>query len=247
MENNPHDAPNLGHAIIGFFFWPIGLLAYLLLFDTSPRRAKSIGTGVALGMFLTFLGAIWIPFAVVSGALHNIRATPSVSSSLDGSYRSSESEGTSVLSESVETPTPEIESYSSTSTPEQSNSTSDEESLRQRYNSWLQAWQSRDINRYLSFYSSGATVRDADGKPYGLNDLRTRRTKRWVNERDIKIEDLDLPSINIKGNEATLTAERNYSSNISNYSGVKTLTWEKINDEWVITKEDFKMSSSDDG
>ena len=238
---NPDDKPNFGHAVIGFFFWPIGLLAYLLLYDASPQRARSIGTGVALGMMLTFLGAFWLPFLLASGITRSYRSTSTYNSSL-----SQESKST-IADLSVATPDAVSESSIPSSddtpvAPETSEST-DEDKLRSRYSDWVKAWQDKDINSYVSFYLPEATIRDADGKPYSIDELKTRRTKRWQKERDIKIEDTDVPEINIVGDEATLTTHRNYHSNISNYSGTKTMTWRRNSSEWLIDSETFKMDS----
>ncbi len=238
----PEDRPNFGHALIGFFFWPIGLLAYLLLYDASPQRARSIGTGVALGMMLTFLGVFWLPFLLANSALQSYRSASAASSSSESSRTASTDFYSTPTPESTpKLPTPSEETP--TVAPDTS-SVTDEDAVRNRYAAWVASWQDKDIDSYLTFYASEATIRDADGKPYDVETLKTRRTKRWVKERDIKIDDIDAPEVSVSGDEATLISHRTYKSNSSNYSGTKTMTWRRSENGWLIINEVFKMDSS---
>ena len=54
------DAPNKGHAVLGFFIHLVGLILYLINKDTAPRKAKSAGKGALIGFIVsTVLGIVY--------------------------------------------------------------------------------------------------------------------------------------------------------------------------------------------
>jgi len=67
------DAPNIGFAVIGFFFPLIGLILYLTLKEETPLKAKSAGNGALAGVIVsTVLSIIYaVVFASFFSAFFN--------------------------------------------------------------------------------------------------------------------------------------------------------------------------------
>lgn len=69
-ENKPAasstDAPNMGFAVLGFFFPLIGLILYLIWRDTTPLKAKSCGKGALVGFIVSVV--FGIIYGVIIGA-----------------------------------------------------------------------------------------------------------------------------------------------------------------------------------
>ena len=58
-RNITQDAPNIGFAILGFFFPLIGLILYLVYKDNKPLQARSAGKGALIGFIVSVvLGVI---------------------------------------------------------------------------------------------------------------------------------------------------------------------------------------------
>ena len=49
------DAPSFVAALIGFLFWPGGVLIWILQHDSHPHRAASAGRGALVGLFVGFV------------------------------------------------------------------------------------------------------------------------------------------------------------------------------------------------
>ena len=66
-----NDAPNMGFAVLGFFFPLIGLILYLLHMNTAPLKAKSAGKGALAGVITSVVVSIIfvIFYVVLIGAL----------------------------------------------------------------------------------------------------------------------------------------------------------------------------------
>ena len=125
--------------------------------------------------------------------------------------------------------------------PTTGSSNDDRTEILNRYAEWQQSWQDRDVNTFLSFYDRDVRVVDADGAAYGYKTLSARRSKRWKGERNIQINDVEKPTLEIQGNEATMSAVKEYESSLSHYTGLKTLTWTKVDGQWLITNEQFEL------
>ena len=48
-NTNPQDAPNIGFAVLSFFFPLVGLILWLVWMNSSPLKAKSCGKGALVG------------------------------------------------------------------------------------------------------------------------------------------------------------------------------------------------------
>ena len=64
---DPHDAPDTGAAVLGFFIPIVGLILYLVNINTKPQYAKSAGKGALIAVIVSI--ALWIVYAVVIALL----------------------------------------------------------------------------------------------------------------------------------------------------------------------------------
>lgn len=64
-KSSVEDAPNMGFAVLGFFFPLIGLILYLVWKDSTPLRAKSAGKGALIG-FITSI-AFSLLYGIIVG------------------------------------------------------------------------------------------------------------------------------------------------------------------------------------
>ena len=55
------DAPNMGFAILGFFFPLIGLILWLIWKDQTPLKAKSCGKGALIGFIVSIVVSV-VPY-----------------------------------------------------------------------------------------------------------------------------------------------------------------------------------------
>ncbi|MCH5164207.1 MAG: zinc ribbon domain-containing protein [Clostridiales bacterium] len=70
------DAPNIGYALLGFFFPVVGLVLFLIWHDDYPLRAKSAGKGALISailmacfiIFYVVIMAIWMIAVATSAA-----------------------------------------------------------------------------------------------------------------------------------------------------------------------------------
>ena len=76
---NPNDAPNKGFAVLSFFFPLIGLILWIVWNNSSPKKAKSCGTGALIGFIsevilipaIIFLTIFLSTFSVIASNLLN--------------------------------------------------------------------------------------------------------------------------------------------------------------------------------
>ena len=53
-----NDAPNMGFAVLGFFFPIIGFILWLVMKDDTPLKAKSAGKGALIGLVVGVVSSI---------------------------------------------------------------------------------------------------------------------------------------------------------------------------------------------
>ena len=64
--NGEQDAPNMGFAVLSFFFPMIGLILWLVWKDQMPLKAKSCGKGALIGVVTNFI------LSIVIGVIYGI-------------------------------------------------------------------------------------------------------------------------------------------------------------------------------
>ena len=115
----------------------------------------------------------------------------------------------------------------------------DIQQVRSRYNEWMSAWQNRDIDSYMSYYSRGVVQKRAGKSPYGYTKQRSRMADNWAQQSYISISGNE-PDIETDGNKIVLTAEQTYDSSTWWDKGVKRLVWAKVDGDWKIVEESFR-------
>ena len=109
------------------------------------------------------------------------------------------------------------------------------------YLRWKLAWESKDLDTFMSFYAPQVVVRDADGRTFGYKALRERRRKRWAEEQFIVITDLGGVTMVPTGRQVKLTVRRIYKSTTQDYVGTKLMTWQRSGSGWRIVNESFRQ------
>ncbi|HET8693517.1 MAG TPA: TolC family outer membrane protein [Aquabacterium sp.] len=105
------------------------------------------------------------------------------------------------------------------------------ETVTHRLKDWADAWMSKDMNRYLSFY----------GKEFGPIKYTSAK---WITERrrlfdkpgPIQVELSDIKAV-AKGTSVVTTFTQVYQSPYYHDKMKKTLLWRQVNGQWVIVKE----------
>ncbi|MDE2432296.1 MAG: TolC family outer membrane protein [Burkholderiales bacterium] len=105
------------------------------------------------------------------------------------------------------------------------------ETVTHRLKDWADAWMSKDMNRYLSFY----------GKEFGPIKYTSAK---WITERrrlfdkpgPIQVELSDIKAV-AKGTSVITTFTQVYQSPYYHDKMKKTLLWRQVNGQWVIVKE----------
>lgn len=99
-------------------------------------------------------------------------------------------------------------------------------------NAWAAAWSSRDVEKYLAFYSND----------FELPKGKSRQA--WINERRARISGksrisvrIEAPHLQLDGNTATARFRQIYISDQLTDKSSKTLVIEKRNGQWRIIKE----------
>jgi ketosteroid isomerase-like protein len=126
--------------------------------------------------------------------------------------------------------------------PEVVDSTERRRHLEQRYWTWVDAWQSEDLHRYLSFYADDCEIKRTGRPSYGKATLRKRLAEDFAENSYISIESND-PDIDLTGDTATVSAWQYYDSSTWWDKGTKSLGWQYRNGDWYIIWESFSMSS----
>lgn len=111
---------------------------------------------------------------------------------------------------------------------------SDIEVVRAQVLAWGKAWQSRDIDHYMSFYSSAFRSKRLD-----YQNWRGKKAQTFKKTNDIKVEISDL-WVFIERQIATASfVQRYYSQNVLDV-GEKTLIMVLENGTWKIISEEWK-------
>jgi ketosteroid isomerase-like protein len=99
-------------------------------------------------------------------------------------------------------------------------------------NKWVKAWETQDVDKYLSFYS-----KTFKGNKNSHKDWKTSREKALVGKN--KHISINLHSIQTQKNKNLIEINfiQDYSSNRHSDTGVKELVLEKNKDDWKIVKE----------
>ncbi len=103
--------------------------------------------------------------------------------------------------------------------------------LRANIYDWGDAWHSRNIDSYMSFYSSAFGSKGLDWEGW-----RQRKTKHFQKIDDMRLEIFDL-SVFIEGNHATARFVLQYQDSKFSDVGEKTLTLVNEGDKWLIISE----------
>lgn len=97
---------------------------------------------------------------------------------------------------------------------------------------WRQAWQTKDVARYLSFYSKDFVPPARKSREAWEADRRVKLDKKG----DIQVRILN-PFFMLSGNVATVVFEQQYQSSNFSDAGGKRLEWVKEGDTWRIRHE----------
>ena len=110
----------------------------------------------------------------------------------------------------------------------------DRENVRQAIKDWLDAWQKKDINRYLSWYHPEFRYKDMDLVKYRA--YKEELTQKYDN---ISIG-VDQMKIKVEGKRAWVTFVQDYRSDQYSDYGLKTLVLYKNGNGWQIRKETWQ-------
>ena len=105
-------------------------------------------------------------------------------------------------------------------------------SVASRLEAWRMAWESKDANRYLTFYASSFVPADKRARSAWEADRRSKLDKKG----EIKVQ-VTAPSIKAEGEVVSVIFEQRYQS--GNYSDAarKQLEWVRDGGEWKIRRE----------
>lgn len=101
-----------------------------------------------------------------------------------------------------------------------------------RLEGWRQAWEAKDVDRYLSFYSKDFVPPARKSTAVWAADRRVKLEKKG----EIKVRVLN-PFFMLSGNVATVVFEQQYQSSNFSDAGGKRLEWVKEGNEWRIRRE----------
>jgi len=99
---------------------------------------------------------------------------------------------------------------------------------------WSKAWQNRDIDRYMSFYSPAFK-----SKGLGYESWKKKKAVVFRDSRRIRMEMYDL-WVFIEGKYAIARFVQSYDGQTSEDTGEKTLLLVKPGDTWQIVSEEWK-------
>lgn len=105
--------------------------------------------------------------------------------------------------------------------------------VRARIFEWRKAWQNRDIDAYMSFYSPSFHSESLDYLGWGLKKTEIFRTAENIS---VKISDL---WVLIEGNRAMAGFVQHYEQTPYKDVGEKILILEKLNSTWKIISEEW--------
>ncbi|MEN6641701.1 MAG: protein kinase [Armatimonadia bacterium] len=116
-------------------------------------------------------------------------------------------------------------------------------SIHATYDRWLSAWQARDLDTYLSCYTSDCKVYRARRSGYqDRAKLAEKMRQDFAKKSWISIDSRE-PEIELHDNWAKVRAYQEYDSNTWRDTGTKSLTFKLVNGEWLISSEAFTQES----
>jgi hypothetical protein len=121
-------------------------------------------------------------------------------------------------------------------TKDSTNDNTPEKTIAPYLKKWTNAWESRNISQYLSFYS----IKFKDSNNKSRIQWEDQRRKSINNSLHISIEITDIKTIIINNMIIKSTFLQKYESNIVSDIGIKEIFWEKENSTWKIIKETWK-------
>ena len=107
-----------------------------------------------------------------------------------------------------------------------------DEAIISRVNAWADAWRSKDINGYLSFYGEKFVPDSAGSK----KAWAAQRKQRLSKPGEISLQ-LDGIKVNSQGSKATVDFVQRYSSSGFSDNVTKTLQMQLVDGHWVIVRE----------
>lgn len=109
------------------------------------------------------------------------------------------------------------------------------ETVRDSLEQWRLAWESGDLDAYMSFYASNAV----QGSRSGGKAIRRQKQRLWETVRPASVSLRDV-RVSVKDGGIVAVMRQVYQDNRGGGDdGVKTLTFSKINGAWRITHEDW--------
>ncbi len=114
------------------------------------------------------------------------------------------------------------------------NSVDDEAVISARLEDWRLAWQQRRISEYLAFYRG-----DFTGGLRSHAAWRQQRTDRIKTVKDLQIDISSLRVELLDVDKATVTFTQSYQAANHRDLGLKTISLQKINNQWLIVNEQF--------
>ncbi|MBN2516044.1 MAG: L,D-transpeptidase family protein [Deltaproteobacteria bacterium] len=109
-----------------------------------------------------------------------------------------------------------------------------DDSIKQVINNWVQAWESGNMERYGTFYSS-----DFRTTGMNLNGWISHKTMLSQRNKDLRITFEDI-TISLHPNRVVATFKQTYRSSQHSDVGFKKLYFKKENDEWKIYRESWR-------
>lgn len=101
---------------------------------------------------------------------------------------------------------------------------------------WLKAWETQEINSYLSFYSNSF-----EDPKRSREEWETQRRKAFGRSSHISIEVSDI-QMRSADDTVEMSFIQNYQSDRISDVGKKILIWKNEGDRWKIIKESWKSS-----
>lgn len=101
-----------------------------------------------------------------------------------------------------------------------------------RLEAWRQAWESKDVRRYLSFYAASFVPADNRARSAWEADRRAKLDKKG----EIRVQ-VGAPALKSEGEMVAVTFEQRYQSGSYSDAGRKRLEWVREAGEWKIRSE----------
>ena len=104
--------------------------------------------------------------------------------------------------------------------------------IRIRLESWVEAWTAKDFDKYVSHYSGNFTP--TNNLTHEEWRARSQEQLKWREFIIIEVSDLVIA---VKGDNATASFTVHYKSNATENTRPSTLQFERVNNDWYITRE----------